>query len=66
MADKLTVLPNLVPYLLLGMFVAQVAAVYLLVRFGKRSPVVMARVANDGEETAKSISLYTSSQADVR
>jgi len=53
MADKLTVLPNLVPYLLLGMFVAQVAAVYLLVRFGKRSPVVMARVANDGEETAK-------------
>ncbi len=42
MADKLSVLTNLVPYLLFGMFVAQVAAVYLLVRFSQRAPLVTA------------------------
>jgi Amt family ammonium transporter len=54
MADTLSVLPNLVPYLLFGMFIAQVAAVYLLIRFSKRAPVVAALAANDAVETVKS------------
>lgn len=53
MADKLSVLPSLVSYLLIGVFFAQVTAIYLLMRFGKRVPTVSARVANDAAVTAK-------------
>lgn len=53
MADKLSVLTNLVPYLLFGMFVAQVTAVYLLVRFSRRAPVVTALAAHDAVDEVK-------------
>ncbi|UOG91188.1 MAG: diguanylate cyclase [Candidatus Thiothrix sulfatifontis] len=46
MTDALSVSHGLVPYLLFGMFVAQVAAVYLLVRFNQRIPLA-ALTAND-------------------
>lgn len=53
MADKLSVLTNLVPYLLFGMFVAQVAAVYLLVRFSRRAPVVRTLAVHDAVDEVK-------------
>ncbi|OQX07650.1 MAG: PAS domain S-box protein [Thiothrix lacustris] len=53
MTDTLSVLPNVVPYLLFGMFVAQVAAVYLLIRFSRYAPALIAPTASNAAAVDK-------------